>query len=212
MIVGGDPIAAAEALREGVVDEIVEGDLTAAAVAFATPRRRRGPAARPCPRPRRQVARGARRHRRLRGGRGGPDAAPERPRRAGGLRRVGAQRHHPAVRRRVAARERVVPQARHRRPVAGDAPRLLRRARGVAGPRHAGQCAAAADRQRRGDRLGHDGRRHRDVLCQCRHPGDPRSMPAASSSTGGSTGSPATIARRCRAAGSALTRWSGAWR
>jgi 3-hydroxyacyl-CoA dehydrogenase len=35
MIVTGDPIAAAEALADGIVDEIVEGDLTAAAVAFA---------------------------------------------------------------------------------------------------------------------------------------------------------------------------------
>jgi 3-hydroxyacyl-CoA dehydrogenase len=35
MIVGGDPIGASEALRDGLVDEIVDGDLTAAAVAFA---------------------------------------------------------------------------------------------------------------------------------------------------------------------------------
>ena len=35
MIVSGEPIAAEEALRLGVVDEIVEGDLTAGAVAFA---------------------------------------------------------------------------------------------------------------------------------------------------------------------------------
>jgi 3-hydroxyacyl-CoA dehydrogenase len=35
MIVTGDPIGAAEALADGIVDEIVEGDLTAAAIAFA---------------------------------------------------------------------------------------------------------------------------------------------------------------------------------
>ena len=35
MIVTGDPIGAAEAAADGVVDEIVEGDLTAAATAFA---------------------------------------------------------------------------------------------------------------------------------------------------------------------------------
>src|SRR5713226_9038564 len=35
MIVSGDPIGADEALKHGLVDEIVEGDLTAAGVAFA---------------------------------------------------------------------------------------------------------------------------------------------------------------------------------
>jgi 3-hydroxyacyl-CoA dehydrogenase len=35
MIVGGDPIGASEALKDGLVDEIVDGDLTAAAVGFA---------------------------------------------------------------------------------------------------------------------------------------------------------------------------------
>jgi 3-hydroxyacyl-CoA dehydrogenase len=35
MIVTGEPIAAAEALADGIVDEIAEGDLTAAATAFA---------------------------------------------------------------------------------------------------------------------------------------------------------------------------------
>jgi 3-hydroxyacyl-CoA dehydrogenase len=36
MIVSGDPISADEALRHGLIDEIVDGDLTAAGVAFAT--------------------------------------------------------------------------------------------------------------------------------------------------------------------------------
>jgi 3-hydroxyacyl-CoA dehydrogenase len=35
MIVSGDPVGAREALADGIVDEIVEGDLTAGAVAFA---------------------------------------------------------------------------------------------------------------------------------------------------------------------------------
>jgi 3-hydroxyacyl-CoA dehydrogenase len=35
MIVGGDPIGATEALQHGLIDEIAEGDLTAAGVAFA---------------------------------------------------------------------------------------------------------------------------------------------------------------------------------
>ncbi|HYE91884.1 MAG TPA: 3-hydroxyacyl-CoA dehydrogenase NAD-binding domain-containing protein, partial [Terriglobales bacterium] len=35
MIVGGDPIRAEEALKAGLIDEIVDGDLTAAGVAFA---------------------------------------------------------------------------------------------------------------------------------------------------------------------------------
>jgi 3-hydroxyacyl-CoA dehydrogenase len=35
MIVGGDPIGAAEALQHGLIDEIAEGDLTAAGIAFA---------------------------------------------------------------------------------------------------------------------------------------------------------------------------------
>src|ERR1700730_16838854 len=52
LILSGDPISAGEALRDGVVDEIIEGDLTAGAVAFARKvlaeqrplRRVRGPA------------------------------------------------------------------------------------------------------------------------------------------------------------------------
>jgi 3-hydroxyacyl-CoA dehydrogenase len=36
MIVSGDPIGAPDALRHGLIDEIVDGDLTAAGVAFAT--------------------------------------------------------------------------------------------------------------------------------------------------------------------------------
>src|SRR6201997_4791988 len=35
MIVSGDPIGAAEAMADGVIDELAEGDLTAAAIAFA---------------------------------------------------------------------------------------------------------------------------------------------------------------------------------
>ena len=35
MMVSGDPIRADEALKSGLIDEIVEGDLTAAGVAFA---------------------------------------------------------------------------------------------------------------------------------------------------------------------------------
>jgi 3-hydroxyacyl-CoA dehydrogenase len=35
MMVSGDPIRADEALKHGLIDEIVEGDLTAAGVAFA---------------------------------------------------------------------------------------------------------------------------------------------------------------------------------
>src|SRR2546421_6036573 len=35
MIVSGDPIGADEALKEGLIDEIVDGDLAAAGVAFA---------------------------------------------------------------------------------------------------------------------------------------------------------------------------------
>src|SRR5262249_5305680 len=35
MIVSGDPIGAEEALKTGLIDEIADGDLTAAAVAFA---------------------------------------------------------------------------------------------------------------------------------------------------------------------------------
>jgi len=39
MIVSGDPIEAREALADGVIDEIIEGDLTAGAVGFARPDR-----------------------------------------------------------------------------------------------------------------------------------------------------------------------------
>ena len=65
MIVTGDPIGAAEAAADGIVDEIVEGDLTTAATAFA-----RRAACRAAPiakgaRPRRQTRGNARRSQKL---------------------------------------------------------------------------------------------------------------------------------------------------
>src|SRR5205809_426340 len=57
MMVSGDPIRADEALKAGLVDEIVDGDLTAAGVAFAetapSERRPRSRTCRPTRRPRR---------------------------------------------------------------------------------------------------------------------------------------------------------------
>ena len=149
-----------------------QGDLIAAAIDFARRIVAEQQAAAASARPRRQTGRGPRRPAGFCRCRSGADPAPARPRGAGRLRRGGAQRDHAAVRRGAAARERAVRQAGRRRPIEGAAPRLLRRARGGEGAGHAGRHQAAPDRSGRRDRRRHDGRRHRDVLRQCRHPGD----------------------------------------
>ena len=66
MIVSGDPIGADEALKAGLIDEIVDGDLTAAGVAFAEKVLAEKRPAQEDPRPRRQDRRGARQARGLR--------------------------------------------------------------------------------------------------------------------------------------------------
>ena len=58
MIVTGEPIPAAEAQADGIIDEIVEGDLTAAAVAFARRVVAEGRPLQARPRPRRKADRG----------------------------------------------------------------------------------------------------------------------------------------------------------
>ena len=207
MIVTGDPIEAREALADGVIDEIVDGDLTAGAIAFA---RRVVAESRPLrlvrDREDKLVAEGfadaaETLTRRLRG-RDAPAACVEAVRNAIVLPfDEGAE-----------ARRRAVPQAGRRRPIEGPASCLLRRARGGEGARHPGRNKAAPDRDGGGDRRRHDGRRHRDVLRQCRHPGHHRRDRPRPACKKASTGLPPTIARRWRAAGSPPTRWSAGWR
>ena len=57
----------------------------------------------------------------------------------------------------------------HRRSVQIPAAYLLRRTRGAESARHARHDQGARRFEGGGDRRGHDGRRHRHVLCQCRH-------------------------------------------
>ena len=168
MIVTGDPVGSAEALADGIVDEIAQGDLTEAATAFA---RRVVAERRPLrlvrDRDDKLVAEGfadaaASLTQRLRG-REAPAACVEAVRNAivlpfeEGLKRESelfrklvagdqskAQRHV-FFAEREAAKVPDMPAETKPRPIA-----LGRR-----------------------DRRRHDGRRHRHVLCQCWHPGDP---------------------------------------
>ncbi len=165
MIVTGEPIGAAEARADGIIDEIVEGDLTAAAIDFARRIVREG-------RPLRLVR--DREEKLI--GEGFADAAEALTRRLRGREAPAACVE--AVRNaivlpfdgRAEARIRAVSQAGRRRSIKGAASCLLRRARGGQSAGHPGGDKAAPDRERRGHRRRHDGRRHRDVLRQCRHP------------------------------------------
>ncbi len=186
MIVTGDPIEAREALADGIVDEIVAGDLTAGAIAFA---RRVVAEGRPLrlvrDREHKLVAEGfadaaETLTRRLRG-RDAPAACVEAVRNAitlpfeEGLKREGelfrklvtgdqskAQRHI-FFAEREAARVPGIPEGTNPRPIASGA---------VIG---AG------------------------------------TMGGATSCKGASTGSPPTTVRQCRAAGSPTTRWNAGW-
>ena len=197
MIVTGDPIEAREALADGVIDTIVDGDLTESAIAFA---RRVVAEGRPLRRVRdredKLVAEGfadaaEALTRRLRG-RDAPAACVEAVRNAivlpfdEGLKREGEL---------------------FRKLMAGDqsqAQRYIFFAEREAAkvPGISGGNKAAPNCDRRGHRRRHDGRRHRDVLCQCRHPGHYRRDRPRPSCKRASTGLPPTIARRWRAAGS----------
>ncbi len=77
-------------------------------------------------------------------------------------------RHRPAVRRGPEEGARGLPQARRQRPVQGAALCLLRRARGQQDRGRARGHQVAAGEPRRHSRRRHHGRRHRDVVCQCR--------------------------------------------
>ena len=159
MIVIGEPIGAAEAQAGGVIDEIVEGDLAAAAIDFA-----------------RRVVREGRPLRLVRDreekliGEGFADAAEALTRRLRGREAPAACVE--AVRNAIVlpfdegseARIRAVSQARCRRPVEGAASYLLRRAGGGQSAGYPGRDKAAPDRERRGRRRRHDGRRHCNVL------------------------------------------------
>ena len=70
----------------------------------------------------------------------------------------------------IEARARAVHEAGHRRSVQIPAAYLLRRTRGAESARHARHDQGARRVEGGGDRRGHDGRRHRHVLRQCRHP------------------------------------------
>ena len=206
MIVTGEPIGAAEARADGIIDEIVEGDLTAAAVDFARRVVRGGAAAAARARSRRKAdRRGVCRRRR------GADPAAARPGSAGRLCRGRAQRHRPALRGRAEARIRAVSQAGRRRPVEGAAPYLLRRARGGQSAGHAGRRQSRA--RSRAARSSAPARWAAASRCASPMPASrsPSSRPAATCCKRASTGSPPITAQPCRAAGSAPTRWSAGW-
>ena len=173
MILSGDPIPAKDALAAGLVDEIIEGDLVAGAVAFARkvlaekrPLHARARTARTSSRTIRAnpakfdeiVAQHAKKTRGLHA----PAAAIE---------AIKLTLDTPIDEAQKKERD-AVHEARRRRSVEGAAPHLLRRARGRQGPGHRQGRAAARDQARRGDRRRHHGRRHLDELRQCRHSGD----------------------------------------
>ena len=111
MIVSGDPIGAAEALKVGLIDEIVEGDLAAAGVAFAEKVAGRAPPAPEDPRPGRQDRRRPRQAgglRRVPQVGGPPDPRLPRPRE---LHQGGGGRRQPALRPGPGARARAVPSS-----------------------------------------------------------------------------------------------------
>ena len=167
MIVGGDPIGAAEALKNGLIEEIVEGP-AAGGEAFA---RKVLAEKRPLRKLRDDDQARGRQGRSLDLHQCGRRADQEgaRPGSAVRRRRRGRRRDRPAVRRGAEEGARGLPQAGHRRSVEGAALRVLRRARGRQGRRRARRHQAAQGRARRHHRRRHHGRRHRDVVRQCRH-------------------------------------------
>ena len=171
MIVGGDPISAAEALKNGLIEEIVEGPASGGE-AFA-----------------RKVLAEKRPLRKLRDDDSKLAAAKadrsiftnavaahdQEGARAGSpvrRRRRGRRRDRPAVRRRAEEGARRLSQAGGQRPVEGAALCVLQRARGGQDRRRSRGHKAAQCRARRHHRRRHHGRRHRDVVCQCRYSGD----------------------------------------
>ena len=205
MIVTGEPIGAAEARADGIIDEIVEGDLTAAAIEFA-----------------RRVVRDGRPLRLVRDreekliGEGFADAAEALTRRLRG-------REAPAACVEAVRNAIVLPfdeglrreSELFRKLVAGDQSKAQRHV--FFAEREAAKVPDMPEATKPrpiapgcGDRRRHDGRRHRDVLRQCRHPGHDRRDRPRPVADRASTGLPPITARPSRAAGSPATRWSAA--
>ncbi len=207
MMTTGNTIPAEKAKELGLVDEIVQGDLLEAAIAFTKKldssriRRIRDMKAQARWRRGSVLRQGARA-----GGEGIarlPGAARDR-----GLRRGGGDA---AVRRGPQGRARALPAARQYRRVEGAAPRVLRRAPDLEDPRRAGGHPGARDQQSRGDRRRHHGRRHRHVLRQRRHPGDADRHRRRMRSTRASRESRETTPPRSRKAASRRPTWTSAW-
>jgi enoyl-CoA hydratase/carnithine racemase len=168
LIVAGDPIPAAKALALGIIDEIVPGDLLDGACAYAE----------------RLVAEGKplRKIRDMQDKVRGTNPTVfaefrkglERSARASSprsLRGRGGGRRHPTLRRRAHARAGALRPVHAVHAVEGADPRVLLRARGHQDPRRAQGDAGQVDRERRGDRRRHHGRRHRHELRQRGYPG-----------------------------------------
>ena len=171
MMVSGDPIRADEALTSGLIDEIVEGDLTAAGVAFAE-----------------KVLNEKRPLRKIRDLDDKLAAVRGKPEVFANFRKSVARQTRgfkapenivKAVEAAVSLpfdqgikRERELFQELITSPrVQGPALLLLRRARGGQDPRRAVRHAGQGRQEGGGDRRRHHGRRHRHELRQRRHPG-----------------------------------------
>ena len=155
----------------GLIDAMC-GDLPEEAVAFAALGRRQ--AARPRARPRGQAGRRARQPGHVgRGGRARCSSAPAASARPPPASRRCAPPSTMPIDEGLTLRAQAVHGTGRQRREPGAAPRLLRRAGGAEGARHAGRTLKPrAGRAGRHDRRRHHGRRHRDVLRQCRHPRD----------------------------------------
>ena len=169
MCADGNPVKAADALKAGIVDQLIEGDLLAGAVAFA-----REIAGKPAPKTRE-------RNQKL--------GTPEQNAAIFAAARDTARKKQRNLIAPLAAIDaveaatklpfeegcEVEAQAVHRvpvlRPVEGADSRLLRRARSGQDPGHPERNADHPGEFRRGRRRRHHGRRHRDGLCQRRHSG-----------------------------------------
>ena len=160
-----------KALAAGIIDQIVDGDLLAGAIAFAKAKA----AAREI-RKTREIAADRRRWRRgLAGVRatcaqtlGKPGPRHRRPAAAVDAIEAGADA---AVRRGLAPRARALRRLRRLDRVEGAAAPVLRRARGRQGARRAEGHAGERHHARGGRRRRHHGRRHRDGVRERRHSG-----------------------------------------
>ena len=212
---GDDPVRRADPGEGcagcGLIDEIVDGDLAAAGVAFA----------RKVLAEKRPLTRARDRDDKLADLRADPEKfdaiVAANAKRARGLHAPAAAiealrlRSMLPVDEALEARARRFHAAARRRSVESAAPHFLCRARGGEDPGLAEGREAARDQARRRDRRRHHGRRHRHVLRQCRHSGHDR-RDSAMRSSAASTSSRRTTRRRRRAARSAPKTSTNGWR